>query len=80
MKWLGYSALALGLLVACEKDLPFERTKAPVVTPVVPMPGLSFDAGRASMDAQVVGRAGCPGAHCVAQHRRALVELAVTSE
>jgi len=53
MKWLGYSALTLGLLIACEKDIPFEYTKAATVAPPIPTPGLPFDAGHASIDAQV---------------------------
>lgn len=52
MKRLGVLALTIGLLPACEKDIPFEFTKAASVTPVVPTPGISLDAGRGSLDAQ----------------------------
>lgn len=52
MKWLGVLALTMGTLSACEKDIPFEYTKAATLTPVVPTPVPSLDAGGGLLDAQ----------------------------
>jgi uncharacterized protein len=54
MKRLGLAALCVSLLLACEKEVPFEITRPAAPTgAAAPTPTPSFDASVASIDAQV---------------------------